>query len=83
MQHANVTHVMNTLVEPVRATFEYQVGQYVYVHSHADEHNPLDALECCIDDVTGAPLAIIVTPCNHPEAQFTVCQDRLSAPIQV
>lgn len=82
--HADVTHVMGTLVGPVhRADFPYRVGQYVYVHSHAVERNDLDAVECRIEDVTGAPLAIVVCPCNHPEETFTTPQDRLSAPIEV
>lgn len=78
------TYVMQTLVEPDhRATFRYQVGQYVFVHRHAIETNSLDALECRIEDVTAAPMEIIVAPCNHPEQAFSVSQDKLSAPIWV
>jgi hypothetical protein len=81
--HANATRVMGTLVEPRSAYFPYEVGQYVYVHTHADEHNPLDAQECVIVNVDHAPLEIVVQPCNHPELTHTVAQDKLSAPIAV
>lgn len=81
--HAPYARVMETLVEPANPHFQYQPGMYVYVHDHAFNENPMDALECVIDDVTGAPLEIVVTPCNHPELTRTVRQDQLSAPIWV
>lgn len=81
--HAPFAHVMETLVEPPNATFQYQPGMFVYVHEHAYNRNPMDAVECCVEDVTGAPLEIVVTPCNHPELTRTVRQDQLSAPIWV
>lgn len=81
--HAPFAHVMETMVEPTDCHFQYMPGMYVYVHEHAMNTNPGDALECCIEDVTGAPLEIIVTPCNHPEQTFTARQDQLSAPIWV
>lgn len=74
---------METLVEPVSPTFQYEVGQFVYVHDHAYETNPLAARECVIVSVEAAPLDIVVAPCNHPEEAFSVPQDRLSAPIWV
>ena len=80
--HAPYAHVMDTLIQPP-AGFAYQPGMFVYVHDHAYETNPLAAYECCIDDVSGAPLEIVVHPCNHPEKAFRVPQDRLSAPIWV
>lgn len=79
--HADVTHVMGTLIEPVKP-YMYLVGQYVYVHQRAYETNPLDARECRIEDVSGAPLEIVVRPCNSDEL-LTVAQDKLSAPIVV
>lgn len=80
----NVAHVMETLTEPVhRATFAYQPGQYVFVHTHAVETNELDALECLILNVDLAPLEIMVHPCNHPEDVRVVRQDQLSAPLWV
>lgn len=81
--HADYARVMETMVEPRDPHFQYQPGMYVYVHEKAFNTNGLDALECCIDDVTGAPLEIVVTPCNHPELTRTVRQDQLSAPIWV
>lgn len=81
--HANITHVMDTLVEPRTAYYPYEVGQYVYVHPHACEHNCLAAQECMIVNVDHAPLEIVVEPCNHPELTHTVSQDKLSAPISV
>jgi len=81
--HAPGVHVMETLGEPLSPFFTYQPGMYVYVHDHALETNPLAAQECVIEDVTNAPLEIVVAPCNHPEAAFTVSQDKLSAPIWV
>jgi hypothetical protein len=83
VSHAPSAHVMETMVEPADAHFRYQPGMYVYVHAKAFNTNALDALECLIDDVTNAPLEIIVTPCNHPELTRTVRQDQLSAPIWV
>lgn len=76
-------HVMETEGHPLSPTYEYQVGQYVYVHPHAYETNPLAARECLIVNVDNAPLAIMVQPCNHPEETFEVTQDKLSAPIYV
>jgi hypothetical protein len=81
--HAQFAHVMETLLVPESPTFRYGVGMYVYVHGHAYETNPLSALECVITDVTNQPLEITVAPCNHPEQAFTVCADKLSAPIYV
>lgn len=81
--HADVTHVMGTLTEPVSPFYRYHAGQYVYVHQSACNHSELDALECYITDVSGAPLEIKVFPCNHPEDVRTVRQDQLSAPIEV
>lgn len=81
--HANFTHVMGTLVEPRSPFYPYEVGQYVYVHTHACEHNCLDAQECVITNVDNAPLEIFVQPCNHPELTHAVAQDKLSAPIYV
>lgn len=83
ISHAPSAHVMETMVEPMDPHFRYQPGMYVYVHTEAFNTNPLDALECRIDDVTKAPLEIVVTPCNHPELTRTVRQDQLSAPIWV
>ena len=81
--HANATHVMGTLVEPMSAYYPYAVGQYVYVHPHAFETADLAAIECVIVNVDRAPLEIVVHPCNHPEDLRTVAQDKLSAPIWV
>lgn len=83
IHHKPYARVMETMVEPVDAHFQYQPGMYVYVHGHAFNTDPGDALECCIEDVTNAPLEIIVTPCNHPELTRAVRQDQLSAPIWV
>lgn len=83
VSHAPYAHVMETLVRPVSAHFQYQPGMFVYVHKTAASENPVDALECCIEDVTDAPLRILVTPCNHPELTHYVRQDQLSAPIWV
>jgi hypothetical protein len=80
--HQDHAKVMETLIEPVSAHFQYVVGQYVYVHQHAYETNDLSARECCIVDVTNAPLEITVRPCNSDEL-ITVAQDKLSAPIWV
>lgn len=80
--HQAYAHVMETLAMPLSATFRYEVGMYVYVHEHAYETNSLSAQECVIEDVTNAPLEITVRPCNG-ETAFTVCQDKLSAPIWV
>lgn len=82
-QHALQAHVMETLLIPESPAFRYGAGMYVYVHDHAYETNPLSALECLIMDVTNQPLEIKVAPCNHPEQAFTVCADKLSAPIYV
>lgn len=82
-QHAPHAKVMETLVVPESPTFRYGAGMYVYVHDHAYETNPLAARECVITDCTNQPLEIKVAPCNHPEQEFTVCADRLSAPIYV
>lgn len=79
--HADHTTVMHTLVEPV-APLMYAVGQYVYVHPHAFETTDLAARECMIESVEGAPLEIVVRPCNSDEL-ITVAQDKLSAPIWV
>ena len=81
--HAERARVMETLVEPMTPLYQYQVGQYVYVHEHAYETNALAARECLIVDMSNAPLAIMVQPCNHPEQCFEVAQDKLSAPIYV
>lgn len=81
--HEDYARVMETLVEPKDPRFPYAPGMYVYVHAKAFNLNPMDALECVIEDVTGAPLEIVVTPCNHPELTRTVRQDQLSAPIWV
>lgn len=81
--HAPFVHVMETLGEPLTPLFQYAPGQFVYVHDKAYETNPLAARECCIQDVTGAPLEIVVYPCNRPDQAFTVAQDKLSAPIMV
>lgn len=81
--HADHTYVMDTLCVPADPHYRFYPGQYVYVHSHAAEHNDFDAVESVIEDVSGAPFEIVVTPCNHPELTHTVSQDKLSAPIQV
>lgn len=81
--HAQSAQVMETLVVPTDPHFQYESGMYVYVHGHAFNTNSLDALECRVEDATGAPLEIVVTPCNHPELTRTVRQDQLSAPIRV
>lgn len=83
VSHASYAHVMETMVAPVNARFAYQPGMYVYVHGSAYCDNPLDSLECLITDVSGAPLRIMVQPCNHPEQAHEVRQDQLSAPILV
>lgn len=74
--------VMETEGHPVSPYFQYAPGMYVYVHDHAYETNPLAARECCVIDVTNAPLEIVVQPCNSDEL-ITVSQDKLSAPIWV
>lgn len=81
--HTASVHVMETLGEPLSPIFTYRPGMYVYVHDHAYETNPLAAQECCIQDVSNAPLEIVVYPCNRPDQAFTVAQDKLSAPIWV
>lgn len=81
--HAPYAHVMETMVEPVDPYFRYLPGMYVYVHEHAANRNPIDAVESVIIDVSRAPLAIMVHPCNHPEQAHEVRQDQLSAPIWV
>jgi hypothetical protein len=83
ISHASYARVMETMVTPVDPNFQYQPGMYVYVHAHAFNTNALDALECCVENVDGAPLEIVVTPCNHPELTRTVRQDQMSAPIWV
>lgn len=83
ISHGDHTHVMGTLCLPADPHYRFHAGQYVYVHSHAAEHNDFDALECVIEDASNAPLEIVVTPCNHPELTHTVSQDKLSAPIEV
>lgn len=81
--HVPSVHVMETMGEPLSPVFAYHPGMYVYVHNHAFETNPLAAQECCITDVSNAPLEITVYPCNRPDQAFTVAQDKLSAPIWV
>lgn len=81
--HCNVCRTMETMGVPNNSDFRYVPGQFVYVHEHAYNTNPMDALECVIEDVTDAPLRILVTPCNHPELSHYVRQDQLSAPIMV
>jgi len=78
--HASVTHVMGTLTEPVAVTEStYSYGQYVYLHPHAEEHNPLAAEECMIEEVIDLQ-HIVVRPCNS-DTLFTVPVERISAPI--
>lgn len=79
---ADGVHVMETEGHPLDCHFRYAPGMYVYVHQHAYETNPGAAQECCIVDVTNAPLEIIVRPCNSDET-ITVAQDKLSSPIYV
>lgn len=74
--------VMETEGHPVTPYFQYDPGQYVYVHEHAYETNPGAARECLILDVTNAPLEILVRPCNSDDT-FIVSQDKLSSPIHV
>lgn len=80
--HADVTHVMGTLVEPVAVDeHTYHHGQYVYLHPHAIERNPLAAEEVMIEEVIDLD-HIVVRYCNS-ETMITVSARRLSAPIEV
>jgi hypothetical protein len=80
--HADVTHVMGTLVEPtVVNEHTYQHGQYVYLHPHAIEHNDLAVEEVMIEEVIDLD-HIVVRYCNS-ETMTTVSCRRLSAPIYV
>lgn len=79
---APYVHVMETEGHPESPWFMYRPGMYVYVHPHAFETAQLAARECCVVDVSRAPLEIVVRPCNSDEL-ITVAQDKLSAPIVV
>lgn len=80
--HADVTHVMGTLVEPIAVDeHTYHHGQYVYLHPHADEHADLAASEVMVEEVIDLQ-HIVVRYCNSDD-MVTVPFERLSAPIEV
>lgn len=80
--HADATHVMGTLVEPLVVTeHTYHHGQYVFLHPHDDEHNPLAAEEVMVEEVIDLD-HIVVRYCNS-DTMITVSCRRLSAPIEV
>lgn len=80
--HADVTHVMDTLVEPVTVDeHTYHHGQYVYLHPHKVEHADLSAQEVMIEEVIDLR-HIVVRYCNSDDTT-TVDSRRLSAPIEV
>ena len=80
--HADMTHVMETLVEPYAVNeHTYHHGQYAYLHPHKVEHNDMAAQEVMIEEVIDLD-HIVVRYCNT-EDMITVSCRRLSAPIYV
>lgn len=80
--HADVTHVMGTLVEPLAVNeHTYHHGQYAFLHPHKIEHSDLAAQEVMIEEIIDLH-HIVVRYCNSDD-MTTVDYRRLSAPIQV
>lgn len=80
--YADVTHVMDTLVEPIKVDdHTYCYGQYVYLHPHPSETNPLAAEEVMIEEVIDHE-HIVVRYCNSDDT-ITVPCERLSSPIAI